>query len=168
VNKKERKALYDLEYRKKNRERKAQTDRKYAIENRVKIAMYHKKHYRDNIERYRKNIKAWKEKNKQHYLKLLGSWEGFIPKETTCQVCGKTIYFNVRNHNLAIHFDHRRGNEVIMGSPALWLRGNRRTPEKEVIWKSCDFGMLCQNCNRMIPTNNRKEFLLKALEYIKL
>lgn len=156
------------QYRIKNKERISQRGKKYRLKHRDKLLAYQKEHYRTHKEMYRKSQNEWRKCNIKQYIKAMKSWEGFIPKETICQVCGKAIYFNNRNHNTSIHFDHRRGNEAITGSPARWLRDRKRTPESEAIWKSCDFGMLCQGCNRSLPTNNRQEFLLKALEYSKL
>ena len=126
---------------------------------------YKKKYYQINKKRLGELKKKWREKNGRYYKKALSSWEGFIPNKTNCEVCGKLIFFNKRNPRIAIHFDHRNGNETIMNSPAIWLRQNKRTPEREKIWKRCDFGMLCENCNRSLPTKNRVPFLLNALKY---
>jgi hypothetical protein len=159
---------YAKQYRIKNREHLLQVGREYTKRNSIKIALYKKEHYQNNRGRYAELQKKWRAKNIRCYIKALGSWEGFIPKETNCQICGKIIYFNNRNHKTAIHFDHRRKNEPIQGSPAIWLRNSKRTTEREVVWKSCDFGMLCEKCNRQLPTENRIEFLTKALAYSKL
>lgn len=129
---------------------------------------YLKEYRKNHPEKYKRTPEKYKEYNQKGYRKNLSGWEGFLPKETTCQVCGKSIFFNSQNHNTSIHFDHRRGNEPIKGSPVLFLRNHKRTPEREAIWKSCDFGMLCQECNRMLPTEGRKEFLLQALRYADL
>ncbi len=165
---KEKAKEYAKQYRIKNKERLLQISRIYTKKNSEKLAQYKKEYYKNHKGKYAEWRIKWREKNIKQYLKCLGTWEGFILKITNCECCGKEIHFNNRNHNTAIHFDHRRGNEVIEGSPAIWLREHKRNSEREKIWKSCDFGMLCQECNRMSPTKNRKEFLIKALKYAQL
>jgi len=116
-----------------------------------------KKYYRANPERVRKYEKM-----------LLDEWRSFFPSPSYCQICGKELYFNSGNINTSIHFDHRcNGNELIKSSPTQWLKNNRRTPEKEKIWSSCKFGILCNKHNRVLPTRNRKEFVNKLLRYIE-
>lgn len=96
------------------------------------------------------------------------SWEGFIPKKTNCQICGKKIYFNLleKNNKNAIHFDHRKENLGFNYSPKQWLNIHPRNPENEKLWSSFGFGILCGVCNRYLPTKNRKEFIKKAVAYI--
>jgi hypothetical protein len=99
------------------------------------------------------------------------SWIGIIPTVTQCEICSKEVYFQYENNDIkrrqqiAINFDHKTGNELIKGSPTTWLRTHKRNLKNEAIWKSCNFGMLCGTCNGKLPTKNRREFLIKALEY---
>jgi hypothetical protein len=110
-----------------------------------KLNYYHQKAFRD------KNMK---------------SWEGFIPNETQCQICGKIIFFNRKNSINAICFDHKKNNLPIKVHPSSWLNSCRRNIKNEKIWKSCNFGMLCNRCNRFLPTNNRKIFVEKLNGYV--
>lgn len=165
---KEKEAEYQKVWRLKNKEKIAKRNKEYRAKHREKLLAYQKEHYRNNKEMYRKSAAMWRKCNVKQYKKSLASWETIIPSRTTCGVCGKIIYFNRGNPRNAIHFDHRHGGkEAIKGSPARFLRDRKRTPEAEKIWLSCDFGMLCEKCNRSLPTENRIDFLIKALKYAR-
>lgn len=89
----------------------------------------------------------------------LDSWEPYFKHMTTCEICGKSVEFNSGDRITSIHFDHRNGGtEVIKGSPRNWLVHNKRTPENERVWESCNFGVLCSRCNRYLPTKDRLEW----------
>lgn len=104
---------------------------------------------------------------KKWNIECLKSWEGLIPKEYNCMICGREIYFNKENRLKAINFDHRmEGGEDIKGSPAQWLSKHRRNSKNEIVWKNCRFGMLCLNCNTRLPTKNRKEWMESACRYV--
>lgn len=132
------------------------------------------RYYYRNKEKRITYAHQWKKKNpkktKLHKYdsrkKCTESWEGYFPKEAECKICGKKIYFNQGNRTLAISFDHKTGNEIIKDHPSSWLRNNLRSQESEKIWESCNFGILCNRCNRFLPTKNRKEFVKKILEYV--
>jgi hypothetical protein len=137
--------------------------------------IFYKKHgdkLRTKSREYRKNnLEIVKKKNRDYarikYQLNLLSWEGFIPKKTNCQICNREIFFNQKNIRNAIHFDHRNGgDECIKNQPITWLSKHKRTPEREKIWKSCDFGKLCNHCNLSLPTKNRREFFIKAIKYV--
>jgi hypothetical protein len=135
--------------------------KKYYLKNSEKVKAYQKKYNHIN----RDKVLSDRVQNRK---KKLSAWEGLIPISTQCQMCGKKIYFNGRDTETAIHFDHRNGGEeLIKGTPSVWLKDNPRTPENEAIWKKCKFGMLCQSCNRALPTKNRMLFLENATKYIK-
>jgi hypothetical protein len=141
-----------------------------------KVFLLSKRHYEKNKQEYIDRAKNWKlnnpdaekisrNKNRNNCLK---SWEGLIPLTTSCQMCGKDIFFNRKNPSLAICFDHRHGGtEIIKGGPHTWLRDHPRTPDNEKIWLSCDFGMLCMKCNLSLPTMNRKQFKENINRYVK-
>ena len=137
---------------------------------------YRRKYYRINGKRIREYMRKHEsehleESRVRHILRHgrhLSSWEGFIPLSTSCEMCSRDIFFNKRDRENAICFDHRHGGtEYIKGSPFTWLRDHPRNPENEKIWSSCDFGMLCSDCNRCIPTKNRKHFKNNINRYIK-
>jgi hypothetical protein len=101
--------------------------------------------------------------------RCLESWLGLIPRKTQCQCCDRDIFFNSNNIYNAIHFDHRRGGkEAIDNKPTTWLRSHPRNAKNEEIWKSCDFGMICRDCNLRLPTEGRVEFVKNAMAYCKI
>ena len=115
------------------------------------------------------DITVWSnrlEKKEQKRRECLNSWIGIIPKETQCQICGKAIYFNNANKSQAIHFDHRSGGiETITGSPTCWLSWHMCTAKNRKIWEECRFGMLCDMCNKILPTIGREEFVSRIVKY---
>ena len=143
-----------------------------------------KKRYKDNpeikkeyYEKHEEHIKAYRRLPTSRKTRAVGqknyckinkdTWKDLIPAITQCQVCGKDIFFQCNDKRRAIHFDHRNGgNEAIKLSPTVWLQSHKRTPSNEVIWKSCDFGMLCGQCNQRLPTLDRKQFLNNITRYI--
>lgn len=144
----------------------------------------HMRNYRRNMDKETKEIYLQKTraiydkhkieyriKNKirmyNNYKKALDSWKGFIPIESTCQMCGKKLFFAGKNKKDSIHFDHRNGSkEIIKISPNHWLRKNPRNLETEKIWLSCNFGILCEECNLRLPTNNREQFVKNVNKYV--
>ena len=134
-----------------------QTDMR-NLENKAKYQRaYNEKHKAERV--------VWHKVNEKKYLK---TWEGFIPQKTQCQMCLKDIVFNSGKQSDSIHFDHRQGGEEAIKRPTAFLRTNTRTPEKEKLWKSCNFGMLCLKCNASLPTKDRKQFLENLKRYVNL
>lgn len=121
---------------------------------------YCKEYYYSHKEE-RRNYKSCKR------TEAINSWIGVIPQKTICQMCGKELCFGSNNQFDAIHFDHRHGGKELIENPAQWLRDHKRTPENEAIWKSCDFGMLCIDCNRRLPTKDRLQFVINVSKYLK-
>ena len=117
--------------------------------------IYHKKH-KENL----------KKKCNEYGNKIRNSWIGIIPEQTKCQICGRTIYFNKKNSNDAIHFDHKNGKHSYIIRPTNWLARHKNNKANIKIWMDCDFGMLCGVCNRSLPTKNRKNFIKKVIKYI--
>ncbi len=118
---------------------------------------------------YRKNFVDLRKKKVWAYHKNMDSWRGFIPEKSKCECCGKEILFASGSTRSAIHFDHRNGGkEFIKSHPSRWLALHRRTPENELIWKSCNFGLLCNRCNSVLPTINRNEYVTKLMMYINI
>lgn len=143
---------YQKDYREKNNIKLEKQNRKYRFKNRNKI--------NERMKQYYKKIA------KEARLRSLKSWEGYIPKETKCQICSKKIYFNQSNNKEAIHFDHKNENALIEKNPTSWLYQHPRNPENQKIWESCKFGMLCKGCNNFLPTKNRKKFIVNVTKYI--
>lgn len=150
--------------------------REFKTEKELKNHLYSINYYKDPIkkEKFHREAKIYRDKNKEIiatqarkvYRENLTSWEGFIPLVANCQICGKEIYFNRGTKRKAIHFDHKNSEVIIKKCPSSFLAYNKRTPEKEKIWKSCKFGMLCNNCNRFLPTKNREKFVEGLTKYV--
>ena len=161
-NKEKQKKSYK-EYYQKNKEREKKNDKEYRQKNKERIEKYQKEYRQKNKERILiQNRKSCR----KFYQKNLISWEGYIPKETNCQICDRKIYFNQNNKKDAICFDHKKENILIKGSPTGWLGFHLRTSENQKIWEGCDFGMLCNQCNQALPTKNREQFMKNVMKYI--
>ena len=86
-----------------------------------------------------------------------------------CQICGRKLKWNRESKDLSeiVNFDHRNGGkEKIDMNPATWLRSHPPVPKNIEIWESCNFGILCRECNKLLPTKNRKEWLKKTYKYV--
>jgi hypothetical protein len=116
---------------------------------------------------YRENKERDKKTSKRNRLKNIKSWEKVIPKVTKCQICEKHVYFNKRNPNKAVHFDHRNGKTTLSHkTPTGWLMSHPWTVEKENEWKSFGFGKLCRPCNAWLKSENRKWYIKKVVKYV--
>lgn len=116
---------------------------------------------------YLKNRDKINKYNHSYGEMCLKSWEGYIPLETTCQICSKTIYFNKKNPKTSIHFDHRNDlGKTGYKTPANWLLKHRRTAINEKIWESFNFGFLCLSCNSHLPTKNRNNHVSNMVKYV--
>jgi hypothetical protein len=149
-------------------------NKEYYKNNREKIIENSKEYYTGNKEKVKLYKKSWRIKNSmeiKHHQKVirekyLESWEGFIPKETKCQICGRAIFFNKRVRKNAIHFDHRHDNHLVKTTPITWLRSHIRNAKNEEFWIKEDFGILCMFCNHSLPTKNREEFVKNVVKYV--
>lgn len=105
------------------------------------------------------------EKKRKDFIK---SWEGFIPKESNCKICNKKIFFNKKDRDNSIHFDHRNeGKEIIKCIPSQWLKNNECNIDNQELWNSCDFGILCRMCNLNLPTRNREDYLNRQKAWLE-
>ena len=112
-------------------------------------------------------------KQKQYQRKYLEKnralWKVYltgIKKNPFCQICKKKLeYFNCIRSS-TVHFDHRSINLNIKGPPSDWLKANPPTERNKRIWKQCDFGILCNKCNRFLITKNRKKWIINVVKYI--
>lgn len=151
------------EYYQKNRKKRLKQMKKYYENNKDKILKQQKGYLK---EYYIKNKSEILKQQKEHRKNNLKSWEGFISLRNNCQICGKEIYFNKRNRNNAIHFDHKSENVPIKINPSEWLIIHKKTSKTQKIWESCNFGVLCSKCNSSLPTKNRRQFVINSIRYI--
>jgi hypothetical protein len=120
-------------------------------------------------QRLRRQIRKKEEANnvRQKRSDSLKSWKGFIPYKTTCEICGKIIYYKALKKINSIHFDHRHeGKEPIKEEPSQWLKNHVRNKTNESLWIESDFGMLCHLCNYRLPTMGRKDWVIKMNKYV--
>ena len=123
----------------------------------------------ENLKRYRlKNRDAINERKRSARKKNRASWEGHIPSQANCQICGKIIYFGRPEQMTTIHFDHTFAECLINGPPSEWLRAHKMTDENVKIWDSCKFGFLCKKCNSYLPTRGRADFAKRLMAYVEL
>lgn len=134
--------------------------REWYLKNQERIKRIRNDYYHSNKTEIRRKFNEAQEQ-------ILRSWIGIIPEFTQCQMCARDIYLIAKSCAKSIHFDHRNGGvEKIMGSPKHWLRRNVPTPENIGLWKSCNFGMLCWQCNRFLPTKNRRVLIENLMKYM--
>jgi|SRR3972149_6974492 len=117
------------------------------------------------------NQKSSKYLTNREYAQILKTkykqdWVNWIKQNYPpyCQGCNKQLIF--KNYDYA--FDHRHGGEESIGSPGEFIAGHKLTKENIEKWKSCDFGLLCNVCNRFLPTDleDRQEKIKNLLKYV--
>ena len=161
---------YKIKYYRENKGHILAQDKVRRQKNHDKILKYARQYYSRNREKCL-------EYNRTHRLKIntrdrlrekecVDTWRGFIPHEILCPCCGRKIFFASGVSKNSIHFDHRHEGVEVIKSPSRWLTFHKRTPANEIIWNSCNFGMLCKSCNGYLPTKNRKQFVRNVIAYI--
>ncbi len=80
-----------------------------------------------------------------------------------CMICEKTLeYVNGKTNN-RVSFDHTKDFFVRSGISG-WLRARPPNKENYNTFKKCNFGILCNQCNRLVGNpKDRGEWLKKAL-----
>ena len=57
-------------------------------------------------------------------------------------------------------------HSIIKRQPSSWLQSHPATVKNQEIWKKCNFGRLCLQCNKSLPTKNRKQFIKNIVKYV--
>ena len=137
------------------------------------IHKYDRKSY---LKQYRQNNKErtrnWTYKYRKHNLNYwLNYFESIYGKNPKCQICGISLAWNDTGKKIkeeVVHFDHKTLpiNEQPK-KPSSWFRQHKFNEKNKDIWESCNFGILCNRCNSLIPTNNRLDWLNKISIYIR-
>ena len=99
-------------------------------------------------------------------VKYLKRWTEYLPKNPTCEICGKKLFYFSGDNKKSVCFDHKNGKLPIKENPSSWTRQREPTHENIGIWNKCNFGVLCNQCNRRLPTKNREEWIKKVTKYI--
>lgn len=132
---------------------------------------------------YNKNKKWWKnnymknkdkiDKRQKAYVKeLLKNWHQWLKKTygypVECSLCNTELYFGHKDKRKVPHFDHRRGKiEEIKYNPSSIFK-LKMTKERQELFKSCQFGILCDKCNKGLPTDLKTRRLIarNLIKYI--
>lgn len=95
------------------------------------------------------------------------AWQNIIGINHLCEICSKEIFFNNgKDSKFKVNFDHSNGGkEHIIEQPTNWLMSRKPKEINIKIWKSCNFGILCWDCNRRLPTLDRTNWLNKCNIY---
>ena len=102
--------------------------------------------------------------------RILDAWETYFfskdNKLPKCEICGKILKYFSGIRKESAHFDHKKTDLPIKGSPSHWLLSHEPTSKNISIWESCNFGILCRRCNLLLITKKRKKWLEKAIQYV--
>ena len=128
--------------------------------------------YKDRIswhrEYYKKNKKYIKKRSKIYVRKRVQQWYKWLKKEygypVKCALCEIKLYFGHSNKRKVPHFDHKRGKlEAIGHQPSSMFR-LKMTRERQKLFKSCKFGILCDKCNKgLTPDLKKRRLIVKNL-----
>jgi hypothetical protein len=112
------------------------------------------------------------ESHRAYKRRLKNKWIAFFKKHfgdsPVCQVCNKTLSFQAKSTIDAVHFDHRyEGLEDIKDKPIRWIGNHACNSTNQNIFLSCNFGVLCHQCNIHLPTVGREEWIMNIVRYIR-
>ncbi len=123
---------------------------------------------------YKKNKDHIDEVSREYATKTKSAWYEWLREEygypVKCSLCEKNLYFDHKDKQLAPHFDHRNGEIELLKlkSPSGLFRW-KINEEKKKLFKSCNFGILCDNCNKLLPSdvNKRKVIAKNLINYVE-
>jgi uncharacterized protein (DUF983 family) len=121
----------------------------------------HREYSKKNAEKVNNLARIYGEKRRRKNEKL---WLLYLKKNPKCEICGEPLkYFSGRE---GVYFDHVLNSKLkIKINPSNWLQVRKTTSKNLKIWKSCNFGTLCINCNSRIPHRKRTYWLRRATKY---
>ena len=124
------------------------------------LRIFRKKHNKkpENKEKLRIQCLAWRNKNRS-------SWNEYFPEKMKCSICLKEVFFNGSHRNITINFYHRQ-ECMIKTAPSKFINSHVFNEKNKKIWESCNFGILCLNCNILLPTHDRDEWLNRVIAYV--
>jgi hypothetical protein len=142
---------------------------------------YQKQFVATNPDYYKDQNRIWRanhveERNAYDMSKRLeyrAEWLKWFEQEygqfPTCRICERRLIWDAVKCDDRICFDHRRGHEIVTKSPRTWIQNKPCTEDNKKIFLSCDFGILCNRCNLMLPNDlsHRKRVASNILDYIK-
>ncbi len=122
---------------------------------------------------YKENKKLLYKKSRKFRKKYIAQWYEWLKSEygnpVHCEICNKTLFFDSGNKRQRPHFDHRDGGKELIGSPPSAVYALKITEERKNLFRSCDFGILCDDCNKFLPTNleKRNNILIGIIKYVQ-
>lgn len=121
-------------------------------------SIYSKNHYNPTLS------KELRKKYRGQWLLFFNEYYGNSPE---CQVCCKSLeYFN-KDKTLAVHWDHRYGEDKLtFRGPGSWIVGRPCIEKHQEAWLVFDYGILCHQCNINLPTVNREQWLQQVQNYV--
>jgi len=139
----------------------------YAEKNKEKLRIY-------NQIRHQKNRARDKELEDIRRARFLSDWNNYFKEKygeiPFCEICKKELTWEIdkghKNNRLkSVFFDHKHNN-IPIKYPKPWCGSHSCNEKNREIWNKCFFGLLCGNCNIKLPTENRTEWLKKAIKYV--
>mgnify|MGYP001564542657 CR=1 FL=1 len=139
----------------------------FSINRRRRYGKSRYKCYSQNPGRSREQREKYRKRNCTQWILYLESKYG---KNPNCECCGKKLGFSLglSQKSQTVHFDHRNnGKEMIQNGPNSWIMNHAHNNKNIKIFESCNFGILCHQCNILLPTKNRIQWLEMAYDYVK-
>ncbi len=150
-------------------------NREYKQRKNVKL---HKKQYNQTIrvkkirrksalKYYYKNKIAVIERHKKYHIAWVNYFKQKHGENPKCEGCGAKLNWGKGNGKYVV-FDHRHGKGAFKQSPMPFCWSHFFNDKNKAIWEKEDFGIVCQKCNSILPTdvNDRKQYILKLFEYV--
>lgn len=133
---------------------------KSGLDSRCKVCRRRTVKENYSLERNRKT----KNKNRADWVKFFNQYYGSNPE---CSVCHKKLnWIHIGNKSEAVHWDHQHGKNNLDYSPSDWYPSHLCNEENQAIWLEFDFGILCHNCNKSLPTDNREQWVKNVINYV--
>ena len=107
-----------------------------------------------------RNHNEFSENNRNNWKKYFKS-KNLLP---ICEICGKKLKFF--DGRLGVNFDHKKKDLLIKVSPSIWLGTHKVSKENIKIFESCNFGILCSECNNFLPTEDRERLMKGLVKYV--
>jgi len=142
----------------------------YQINLRNKDPKFFARAQRKYKQRHPETVKEKHIKHKQDYRK---QWLSYLRLKYSdnphCAICNIEVFWEHPKHRSRACLDHRRGNEIIKKSPRTWIQNKPCNETNIKIFESCDFGLLCNQCNLLLPSdqNYRLTMVNNLLKYLR-
>jgi hypothetical protein len=119
---------------------------------------------------YKENKELLYKKSRKFRKKYIAQWYAWLKVEygnpVHCEICNKELFFDSGNKRQRPHFDHKRGGKELIGSPPSAIYALKITEKRKDLFRKCNFGILCDDCNKFLPTDceRRNESLVGRIK----